>query len=112
MVRIEEILGDDCHCVVDYFANLNESSANRFVNTVVRTGHPDRVHTGHNHVVLDSGHRGIGYGHHLIAFGCRCGNGCHRGGNLRHGVDDPVTVVAHYPYYGRIDTHPVVNRCF
>ena len=90
MVRIEEILGDDCHCVVDYFANLNESSANRFVNTVVRTGHPNRCHTDHNHCLLDSGHHDIGHGRRPIAFGCRCGSSRHRSSNRHHDVDDPM----------------------
>ena len=107
MVQFEEILDDDCHCVVDCFADLDESSADRFMNTAVRTGHP-----GHNHRLLYSGHRGIGHGRRPIAFGCLCGSGHHRDGNHRHSVDDPVTVGAHYPYYGRIDAHPAVSSCF
>ena len=111
-VRIEEVLGDDCHCAIDCFANLDESYADRFVNTVVCTGHPGRRHTGRNHRLLDSGHRDIGHDRRPIAFGCRDSSGCPLGGNRRHGADDSVTVVAHYPYYGRIDARPAVSSCF
>ena len=112
MVQFEEILDDDCHCVVDCFADLDESSADRFVNTAVCTGHPVRRHTGRNHRLLDSVHRDIGHDRCPLTFGCRCGSGRHRGGNRHHGVDDPVTVGAHYPYYGRFDARLAVSSCF
>ena len=98
MVRFEEVLDDDCCCAVDCFVNLDENSADRFVNTVVRTGHPGRRHTHRSHRSLDSGHRDSGHDSRLISFGCRCGSGRHRGGNRRHGVDNPMTVVNCYPY--------------
>ena len=112
VVRFKEGLDDDCRYAVDCFAILYESSAYRFVNTSGRTDHPGRRHTGHNHRLLYSGHRGIGHGRRPIAFGCLCGSGHHRDGNHRHSVDDPVTVGAHYPYYGRIDARPAVSSCF
>ena len=99
-VRFEEVLGDDCRCAVDCFANLDESSADRFVNTVVHAGHP-----GRNHCFLDSGHLDIGHGR------CRYGSGRHRGGNRHHGVDDLMTMVACYPYYGRIDAPRAMSSC-
>ena len=105
MVRFEEVLDDDCRCAVDCFANLDESSIGHFMNTMVRTGHPDHRHTSHNHLVLDSGHRAIGHDRRSITFG-------YRGGNRRQDIDDPVTVGAHHPYYGRIDARPTVSSCF
>ena len=38
--------------------------------------------------------------------------GRHRGGNHRRDADDPMTVHAHYPYYGRIDARLFVSICF
>ena len=112
VVRFEEGLDDDCRYAVDCFAILYESSAYRFVNTVGHTSHPGHRHTTCNHRLLYSGHRGNGHDLRVIAFGCRCSSGRPLGGNSRHGFDDPVTVVAHYPYYGRTDARPTVSRCF
>ena len=105
-VRIEEVLSDDCHCAIDCFTNLDESSVDRFVNTMVRTGHVGCRHTNRNHRLLDSGYSDISHGRRQIYFGCHCGSGRHRGGNRRHGVDDTMTVVACHPYDGRIVARP------
>ena len=97
-VQSEEVLDDDCRCDVDYFANLDESYVNHFVNNAVRTGHPGRLRTGRNHHWLDSGHHDIDHGHCPITFGCWLGISRHRGSNRRLIVDDPMTVDARYPY--------------
>ena len=107
-----EGLDDDCHYVVDCFAILYESSAYHFMNTVDRTVHPGHRHTGHYRRLLCIGHRGNGHGGRLTSFGCRCGSGRRRGNSRRHGVDDPVIVVARYLDYGMIDTHLVVSMYF
>ena len=82
--------------------NLDESYVDR----------PNRHRTVRNHRFLNSGHRDIGHGHRLIAFSCGLGNGCHRGGNRRLGVVNPMTVDARYPYYDRIDARPIVSSYF
>ena len=114
-VRIEEVLGDDCRCAVNYFTNLDESYADRFLNNVVHTGHPSRHHpgrhhTGRNHRLLDIGHRDIDHGLRQIAVGCLIGIGRPRGNNHCLVADDPMTMDACYPYYGRIDDRPGVAR--
>ena len=112
MVRIEEVLGDDCRFAVDCFANLDESYADRFVNNTVRTSHPCRRCTGRNHCLLDSGYRDIDHDHRSIVFGCLFGIGHDRGGNRGLSADDWMTVDARYPYYGRINARPIVSSCF
>ena len=82
------------------------------MNSAACTGHPGRRLTGRNHRLLYSGPCSIGHGHRPITLGCRCGSDRPLGSNRRHDLDDPVTVVAHYPYYGRIDARPTVSRCF
>ena len=68
-----------------------------------RTGYPGHCPTGHNRRLLYIGHRGIGHGGRPISFGYRCSHGRRFDGSPRHNVDDPVIVVACYPYSGRID---------
>ena len=92
--------------------NLDENSAYRFVNTTAHTGHPGPRHIVHNHRLFYNGHRGIGHDHRPVSFSCPCGSGRRRDDNLRHGADDPVTVVARYPDYGRIDARLSVSMCF
>ena len=104
--RFEEGPIDDCCFAIDCSANLCERSSYRFVNTADRTGHPGRRRTGHNRRLLYIGHRGIGHDHRPVSFSCPCGSGRRRDDNLRHGADDPVTVVARYPDFGRIVTRP------
>ena len=76
------------------------------MNTVDGTGHPGRCRTGHNRRMLCIGHCGNGHDGRPISFGCR------HDGSRRHGVDDPVIVVARYPDFGRIAAHPDVNMYF
>ena len=104
--RFEEGLDDDCRYAVDCFAKLYESFSYRFGNTASRTSHPGCRHTGRNHRLAYNFHRGIGPDRRPIAFGL------HHDGNRRHGADEPVTVVARYPYYSRIDARPAMSMCF
>ena len=111
-VRIEEVLGDDCRCAVDYFANLNESYANRFMNSAARTGHPGHRRTGRNHRWLDSGHRDNDHDHRPSAFGCQLSISRHRDSNRRLVTDDLMTIDARYPHHSRIDARPSGSSCF
>ena len=111
-VRIEEVLGDDCRCAVDYCANVNESYADHFLNTVVRTGHLDRHHPLRNHRLLDIGRRDIYHGLRPIVVGCMNGNGHPRGDNRHLVADDPITMDARYPYYGRMENCRGVSGCY
>ena len=52
-VRSKEVLGDNCRWAVDYCVNLDNSEANRSVNTMVRTGRLDRPRIGRSHRLLD-----------------------------------------------------------
>ena len=82
------------------------------VNTSDCISHLGHRRTDHNRHLLGIGHRGNDHGGCPISFGCRCSSGRRRGGNRRHGVVDPVIVVACYPVDGRIDTRPAVSMYF
>ena len=72
------------------------------VNTSDCISHLGHRRTDHNRHLLGIGHRGNDHGGCPISFGCRCGSSRLLGGSHRHGVDDPVIVVARYPDFGRI----------
>ena len=111
-VRIEEVLSDDCRCAVDYYANLDQSYGDRFVNTVVRTGHLGYHHTSRNHHLLDIGRRNIYQGLCPIAADCHISNGHPRDDNRRLVVNGLMTVDARHPYYGRMDDHRGMSGCY
>ena len=82
------------------------------MNNVVCTGHLGRHRTDRNHRLLDICHRDIDHDHRPIAFGCSIDIGLHQGDNHCLVAEDPMTMDARYPYYGRIDARPGVSGCY
>ena len=68
-VWIEEVLINDCCCAFDYYPNLDESYADRFLNTVVPIGH-----LGRSHRLLDIDRHNIYHGLHPIVISFLIGN--------------------------------------
>ena len=82
------------------------------MNNVVRTDHPGRHRIGRNHRLLDIDHRDNDHSLRPFAVGSLIDISHPRHNNLLLIVDDPMTVDARYPYYGRMDDRPGVSSYY
>ena len=103
-VRGEEVHGDDCPWVADYYprvVSLDRKDVDHSVNILARIGRPGRSRTDCSHHLIGICPRDICTVPLPSSIGFLTNNGLLRGGNRRPIDADQKTVDARHPYFGR-----------